>query len=56
LEASELFRLKESIISMENFLLLFNSSTKFYLTRLWQKLEEAGFDMVLEYNKVRRIF
>jgi len=37
---------------MENFLLMFNSNTKYSLTRYWQKLEEAGFDMVLEYNKV----
>jgi hypothetical protein len=29
LETNELFKLKESIINMENFLLLFNSNSKF---------------------------
>lgn len=49
--ASNHFRLKEVISIIENFLLLFNPNNKYDLCRYWQKLEENGFDPVLEYNK-----
>jgi hypothetical protein len=45
------FKLKEVISIIENFLLLFNPNNKYDLCRYWQKLEEHGFDPVLEYNK-----
>lgn len=45
------FKLKENISSIENFLLLFNPNNKYDLSRYWQKLEEKGFDPVIEYNK-----
>ncbi|CAK69854.1 unnamed protein product (macronuclear) [Paramecium tetraurelia] len=49
--AKNYFRLKEVISIIENFLLLFNPNNKYDLCRYWQKLEENGFDPVLEYNK-----
>ena len=49
--ASNHFRLKEVISIIENFLLLFNPNNKYDLCRYWKKLEENGFDPVLEYNK-----
>ena len=45
------FKLKEMISNIENFLLLFNPNNKYELSRYWQKLEEKGFDPVIEYNK-----
>jgi len=45
------FKLKETVSIIENFLLLFNSNTKYTLCRYWQTLEEKGFDPVIEYNK-----
>lgn len=45
------FKLKETVSIIENFLLLFNTNTKYSLCRYWQKLEENGFDPVIEYNK-----
>lgn len=45
------FKLKETVSIIENFLLLFNSNTKYTLCRYWQALEENGFDPVIEYNK-----
>jgi hypothetical protein len=39
------------ISNIENFLLLFNPHNKYELSRYWQKLEEKGFDPVIEYNK-----
>ena len=45
------FKLKECISNIENFLLLFNPNNKYDLCRYWQRLEEKGFDPVLEYNK-----
>ncbi|CAD8161669.1 unnamed protein product [Paramecium pentaurelia] len=49
--AKNYFKLKEVISIIENFLLLFNPNNKYDLCRYWQKLEENGFDPVLEYNK-----
>lgn len=45
------FKLKETVSIIENFLLMFNSNTKYSLCRYWQALEEKGFDPVIEYNK-----
>ena len=45
------FKLKETISSIENFLLLFNPNNKYDLCRYWQRLEEKGFDPAIEYNK-----
>ncbi|EGR26947.1 TPR repeat protein [Ichthyophthirius multifiliis] len=45
------FKLKETISTIENFLLLFNPNNKYDLCRYWQALEEQGFDPVGEYNK-----
>ena len=45
------FKLKEIVSSIENFLLMFNPNNKYELSRYWQKLEEKGFDPVIEYNK-----
>jgi hypothetical protein len=49
--AKSYFKLKEIISSIENFLLMFNPNNKYELSRYWQKLEEKGFDPVIEYNK-----
>lgn len=49
--AKSYFRLKEMVSNIENFLLLFNPHNKYELSRYWQKLEEKGFDPVIEYNK-----
>lgn len=49
--ARSYFRLKEMVSNIENFLLLFNPHNKYELSRYWQKLEEKGFDPVIEYNK-----
>ena len=45
------FKLKETVSSIENFLLMFNPNNKYDLCRYWQKLEEKGFDPAIEYNK-----
>ncbi len=45
------FELKKTISHISNFLLIFNPNGKFDLCRYWQKLEEQGFDPVVEYNK-----
>lgn len=42
--------------SIENFLLMFNPQNKYELSRYWQKLEEKGFDPVIEYNKAIESF
>lgn len=49
--AEEFFSLKQSISTIENFLMLFNPITKFDLFRYWRKLEQRGYDPVTEYNK-----
>lgn len=49
--SNSFFKLKETVSIIENFLLLFNSYTKYTLCRYWQTLEENGFDPVIEYNK-----
>ena len=36
---------------MEHFLLLYHPENRFFLCRIWQKLEEQGFDCIAEYNK-----
>ena len=50
------FKLKEAVSNIENFLLLFNPNNKYELCRYWQRLEERGFDPVLEYNKAVESF
>jgi hypothetical protein len=49
--AKSYFKLKEMISNIENFLLMFNPNNKYELSKYWQKLEEKGFDPVIEYNK-----
>jgi hypothetical protein len=54
--AKEFFALKQCIASIDNFLLLFNSFTKYDLCRYWQVLEEHDFDPVEQYNKGLELF
>jgi hypothetical protein len=49
--SSQLFRLKETISMIDNFLLLYNPYNTFDLCRYWQIMEENGFDPVTEYNR-----
>lgn len=49
--SEEFFSLKQSISTIENFLMLFNPITKFDLFRYWRRLEQRGYDPVIEYNK-----
>lgn len=50
-QAEEFFSLKQIISTIENFLMLFNPITKFDLFRYWRRLEQKGYDPVIEYNK-----
>lgn len=50
------FKLKEAVGDIEAFLLMFSADTKYQLCRIWQKLEEIGFDPVVEYNKAVESF
>jgi hypothetical protein len=50
------FTLKQTISTIENFLLLFNPMNKFDLFRYWQILEHFGYDPVIEYNKGIELF
>ncbi|CAD8127492.1 unnamed protein product [Paramecium sonneborni] len=45
------FKLKEIIINIEHFLMLWNPYNKFELCQLWDMLEQNGYDLVMEYNK-----
>ncbi|CAK67217.1 unnamed protein product (macronuclear) [Paramecium tetraurelia] len=45
------FKLKEIIINIEHFLILWNPYNKFELCQLWDMLEQNGCDLVMEYNK-----
>ncbi|KAM3141543.1 hypothetical protein pb186bvf_006407 [Paramecium bursaria] len=45
------FKLKELIINVENFLILWNPYNKFELCHFWEILEQNGYDLVNEYNK-----
>ncbi|CAD8114961.1 unnamed protein product [Paramecium primaurelia] len=45
------FKLKEIIINIEHFLILWNPYNKFELCQLWDMLEQNGYDLVMEYNK-----
>lgn len=56
LAAEDYFSLKQTIASIETFLLLFNPYTKYDLCRYWQKLEGQGYDPVVEYNKGLELF
>ena len=49
--AGDFFMLKQTIASIETFLLIFNPYTKFDLCRYWKQLEKKGYDPVVEYNK-----
>ena len=48
--SGENFALKQTISSIETFLLLFNPFTKYDLYKYWQLLEEKGYDPVVEYS------
>lgn len=48
--------MKQTIASIETFLLLFNPYTKYDLCRYWQVLEGKGYDPVVEYNKGLELF
>ena len=50
------FSLKNSISSIESFLLLFNPLTKYDLCRYWQTLEHEGYDPVVEYSSAIQFF
>ena len=54
--AQDYFSLKQTIASIETFLLLFNPYTKYDLCRYWQVLEGKGYDPVVEYNKGLELF
>lgn len=54
--AQDYFSLKQTIASIETFLLLFNPYTKYDLCRYWQILESKGYDPVVEYNKGLELF
>ena len=54
--AREFNLLKQTIVSIDAFLLLFNPHTKYDLCRYWQLLETQGYDPVVEYNKGIEIF
>lgn len=49
--SNQIGRLKETISTIDNFLLLYSPHTSFNLCRYWSVLEENGFDPVTEYNK-----
>ena len=55
-KSKDFFQLKQTLSSIETFLLLFNAFTKYDLCRYWQTLEEAGYDPVVEYNKGLELF
>ncbi len=54
--ARDFFNLKQIISSINNFIILYNQSTKFDLFKFWKKLEEKGYDPVFEYSKSFEIF
>ena len=54
--ANEYFLLKQCISDIENFVLLFNSFTKYDLCRYWQALECHDFDPVEQFNKGLELF
>ena len=54
--AEDFFQLKQTIATIDTFLLLFNPYTKYDLCRYWQILEGAGYDPVVEYNKGLELF
>jgi hypothetical protein len=54
--ANDFFQLKQTISSIENFILLFNESIKYDLFKFWKKLEEKGYDPIHEYNKSLELF
>lgn len=48
--------LKQTIATIDTFLLLFNPYTKYDLCRYWQVLEGKGYDPVVEYNNGLELF
>lgn len=52
----ELFELKNSVVDVDAFLLMFNPLTKYVLCRYWAVLEAEGYDPVVEYNKSLETF
>jgi len=54
--ANDFFQLKQTISSIENFILLFNESIKYDLFKFWKRLEEKGYDPIHEYNKSLELF
>ena len=54
--AQDFFQLKQTLSSIENFVLLFNETAKYDLFKFWKRLEEKGFDPIQEYNKSFELF
>lgn len=54
--AEDFFQLKQTIATIDTFLLLFNPYTKYDLCRYWQVLEGKGYDPVVEYNNGLELF
>ena len=54
--SEDFFSLKQKISSIDNFIILFNETTKIELFKFWQKLEKKGYDPVYEYNKALELF
>lgn len=56
LEAKEWFQLKQTISTIENFLILFNPVHKYALGQCWGSLIGQNYDPVVEYNKSLELF
>ena len=54
--AGDFFQLKQTVSSIENFILLFNETIKFDLFKFWKRLEQKGYDPINEYNKSIELF
>ena len=54
--AQDYASLKQTIATIDNFLLLFNPHTKYDLCRYWQVLEEKNYDPVVEYSNGLELF
>lgn len=54
--SEDYFSLKQKISSIDNFIILFNETTKIELFKFWKKLEKKGYDPVYEYNKALELF
>lgn len=54
--AERYHELKQTIATIDTFLLLFNPYTKYDLCRYWQVLEGKGYDPVVQYNEGLELF